>query len=234
VEQTVGASGGIPWAFAGANYFFNLAATDHKLVERVSEIAREAGAPFVAGATADLVGCESLAMTPDPDDWQLPVGSEIEHSWARVTALDSANYVGFALPRFLLRLPYGKETEPTEEFEFEEFVEDVENFVRHESYLWGNPVFAVACLLARGFSEEGWTFRPSDRLEIADLPLHVYKHNGESETKPCAEVLLTVRAAEKIINRGLIPLLSMKDSDVIRVGMFQSIRGTALHGRWNR
>ena len=233
VEQTVGTAGGIPWAFVSANYLFNLATADNKLVERVSAIAGEAGAPFIAGATADLIGCESLAMVPDPDDWRLPLTSEIEESWARANALSSANYVGFALPRFLVRLPYGKETEPTEEFEFEELVEDDEKFAQHESYVWANSVFAVAYLLAKGFSEEGWSFRPSDRLDIENLPLHVYKQNGESETKPCAEVLLTLRAAEKIIDRGLMPLLSMKNSDVIRVGMFQSISGSALRGRWN-
>jgi predicted component of type VI protein secretion system len=103
---------------------------------------------------------------------------------------------------------------------------------RHESYLWANPAFAVIYLLARGFSDAGWGLRPSDVQEIEGLPLHVYQREYESEIKPCAEVLLTLRAAEKIINRGLMPLLSLKDSDTIRLGMFQSIAGTQLRGPW--
>jgi type VI secretion system protein ImpC len=132
-----------------------------------------------------------------------------------------------------LRLPYGKETDPTEEFDFEELSADDNISARHESYLWANPAFAVAYLLAKGFSKNGWEFRPSDALEIEGLPLHIFERNGESEIKPCAEALLTVRAAKEIIDSGFMPLLSMKDSDTIRLGMFQSIAGTRLRGRWD-
>ena len=132
-----------------------------------------------------------------------------------------------------MRLPYGKETDPTEEFDFEE-LGDGEGPPRHESYLWANPAFAAAYLLAKGFSRSGWDFRPVDALDIEGLPLHIYKRDEDSEIKPCAEVLLTVRAAQKIIDHGLMPLLSMKDSDTIRLGMLQAMGGTRIGGRWNR
>ena len=233
VEDTVGTVGGVPWAVVAGNYFFNLAVTDHKLVERISRIANDAETPFVAGATSDFLGCDSLVTTPDPDDWNSQLDSKVEQSWAHVTHLESARYVGFALPRFLLRLPYGKETEPTEEFDFEELETQRDETARHESYLWTNPVFAITYLLGKGFSEEGWHFRPTDRLEIEGLPLHTYEHDGESDIKPCAETLLTLRGAQKIIDRGLMPLLSMKESDTIRLGMFQSISGRSFRGRWS-
>jgi type VI secretion system protein ImpC len=181
-----------------------------------------------------LLGCESLAATPDPDDWNLSLAAETEENWKRMTSTASARYIGFALPRFLLRLPYGKQTDPTEEFEFEEFSSGDDDAARHESYLWGNPVFAVAYLLAHGFTRNGWGFRPSDTLEIDGLPLHIYERQGETEIKPCAESLLTVRAATMIIERGLMPLLSMKDSDTVRLGMFQSISRRAPRARWSK
>jgi type VI secretion system protein ImpC len=238
VEQTVGTAGGVPWAVIAGNYTFDFAGGDPGLIERVSLIAKAAGAPFIAGATSHLLGCESLVETPDPDDWQASLDSQIEEWWRSLTRIPSAAYVGLALPRYLLRLPYGKETEPTEEFEFEELPDTGElsagDHARHESYLWANPAFAAAYLLAKGFGESGWDLRPSDAVEIEGLPLHIYKADGDTEIKPCAEVLLTLRAAEKIINRGLIPLLSMKDSDTVRLGMFQSIAGTALRGPWTQ
>ena len=51
---------------------------------------------------------------------------------------------------------------------------------------------------------------------------------------PCAEVLLTERAAEIVLERGLMPLLSFRDRDRIRLARFQSVREplTALAGRW--
>jgi len=94
--------------------------------------------------------------------------------------------------RFLLRLPYGKDTDPTERFAFEE----MEARPEYDHYLWGNPALACAYLLARAFSQDGWDLRPGAVQEIESLPLHVYKEEGESRVTPCAEVLLTERAAE--------------------------------------
>jgi type VI secretion system protein ImpC len=232
VEQTMGTSGGIPWAVLAGNYTFDFASNDASVIEPVSMIAREAGAPFVAGTTPHLLGCSSLVETPDPDDWRLPVAAEIEEWWRHVTGIPSAAYVGLALPRFLLRLPYGRATDPIEKFDFEEHDSNKRLSALHDSYLWANPAFAVAYLLSQGFSKNGWNFRPGDVLEIEGLPLHVHESDGESAIKPGAEVLLTVRAAEKIIDRGLMPLLTMKDSDTVRLGMLQSIGGRRLRGPW--
>lgn len=233
VEQTVGTAGGIPWAVLAGNYTFDLTTADQQVIDRFSVIAQEASAPFLAGATSHLLACESLVATPDPDDWKLALPPEIEQGWRHLTTAASAGYVGFVLPRFLLRLPYGKQTEPTEEFDFEEMTNGKSVLEEHERYLWANPMFAIVYLLATGFTDQGWNFRPSDYLNIENLPLHIYGQDGESQIKPCAETLLTVRAAEKIIERGLMPLLSMKNSDTIRLGMCQSIAGSSLLGRWN-
>ncbi len=108
VEETVGTSGGIPWSVITGNYTFDFAAGDPGLVKPISMIAKEAGTPFIAGITPHLLGCESLADTPDPDDWQLPLSSEIEEWWKRITSFPSAAYIGFALPRFQLRLSLGQ------------------------------------------------------------------------------------------------------------------------------
>jgi len=227
------AAGDLPWSVIGGNYTFESSPDDYRVIERISSISNAAGAPFIAGVTSDLLGCRSLAATPDPDDWQTPSDQAAEESWKTIRNLPGAAYVGLALPRFLLRLPYGKATEPTEDFDFEENGADEDHSQSHESYLWANPAFAVVYLLARGFSEDGPAFRPSDHLEIEGLPMHVYQRDdGDAEIKPGAEVLLTLRAARRIIDRGLMPLLSIKDSDRIRLGMFQSIAGTALRGRW--
>ncbi len=46
---------------------------------------------------------------------------ELAGCWAELRHLPEAGAVGLALPRFLLRLPYGKKTSPLESFDFEEF-----------------------------------------------------------------------------------------------------------------
>jgi type VI secretion system protein ImpC len=66
--------------------------------------------------------------------------------------------------------------------------------------------------------------------------LHIYETEGESHIKPCAETLLTMRAAEIILEKGLMPLLSLRGRDTVRLGRFQSIADPlkSLSGRWDQ
>ena len=104
-----------------------------------------------------------------------------------------------------------------------------------EDYLWGNPAFVCVYLLAEAFSQIGWQLRPGAIREIQGLPMHVYEKDSESVLKPCAEVLLTERAAERMLEQGLMPLLSLQGSDVIRLARFQSLSSPLkpLAGRWS-
>jgi type VI secretion system protein ImpC len=70
--------------------------------------------------------------------------------------------------------------------------------------------------------------------DIEGLPVHVYQEDGEPKLKPCAEVLLTERAAEVILDKGPMPLVSFAGSDRVRLLRFQSIASppAPLAGRW--
>lgn len=229
VEQTIETPGGEPWAVLAGNYTFEL--DDIELLGRMAGIAKAAGAPFISAAGTHLLGCESLAETPDPDDWRWKPDTEDGPGWKELRRIPEASYLGLALPRFLLRLPYGEDTDPVERFDFEEMplVPD------HDDYLWGNPAFACVYLLARAFSHYGWNLRPDVIRDIEGLPLHIYKEHGESRVKPCAEIVFTERAVERILDCGIMPLLSFKDQDTIRPARFQSLADppTNLAGRWN-
>lgn len=227
VEKSVGTPGADPWAIIVGNYSFGAGKEDAALLAQMARIARRAGAPFLAGASPQLLGCSSLASTPRPRDWDASLDRSC---WSELRHLTESEAVGLALPRFLLRLPYGKKTSPLESFDFEEFPE----LPDHEDYLWGNPAFLVAVLLGQTFSESGWEMRPGTVTEIDRLPLHVYGKDGESEPKPCAEVLLTEEAVERMIEEGLIPLVSFKNRDSVRLARFQSIAAPLrpLAGRW--
>jgi type VI secretion system protein ImpC len=104
----------------------------------------------------------------------------------------------------------------------------------HDRYLWANPSFACAYLLAETFRRDGWDFMPGSIQDIDKLPLHVSAEQDESRIKPCAEVVLTEVAVEAILERGLMPLLSYKNRDYVRLARFQSIADplTGLNGRW--
>src|SRR5262249_24352201 len=150
-----------------------------------------------------LLGCPSLARAPDPADWQ-PLDAQEARDWQALRQSPDARYVGLALPRFLLRLPYGKDASSVEHFGFE----GMPPGAPHEAYPWGSPAVACAWLLAEAFSRSGPDMRPGEVQEIDGLPVHVYQEEGERRVKPCAEVVLGMRAAEAILERGLMPLLS--------------------------
>jgi len=230
VEQAKGTLGGERWAFLAGNYIFDQTLEDAQLLGRMAKIMSLAGVPFVAAAHPHILGCESLADKPHPDDWERSIDSEETQAWQALRGLPEARYLGLAIPRFLLRLPFGEDTDPVDYFDFEEMPKGPV----HENYLWGNPTFACALLLAQAFSHYGWDLRPGMIQDIQGLPLHVYKEQGDSVIKPCAEVLLTEKAMEKILELGLMPLLSFKNQDSIRLARFQSVADplTPLAGPW--
>jgi type VI secretion system protein ImpC len=220
--------GATPWAVLAGNYTFDARAEDVTLLTVMARLAREAGAPFVAAASPRLLGADSLEVTPDPDDWRRSEEADAER-WQALRSSPDAAWLGLALPRFLLRVPYGRDGERIDAFDFDELSPDAP----HAEYLWGNAAFACACLLGRSFSEDGWGMELG-AAELDDLPLYVEDKDGERRVKPCAETLLTLRAAEMILDAGLMPLLSFRDRDVVRLPRFQSLRSplTALAGRW--
>jgi len=231
VEKTVGTPGADPLAILVGNYTFDASRGDAELLGRMAKVAAAAGAPFITGVSPAVLGCDSIANLPDHHRWTAPPAPEAAAAWRALRGLAEARYLGLALPKFLIRLPYGKETDSTELFEFEE----IPDTGQHEDYLWANPAFAAALLLAQTFTEQGWELRPGTLADITGLPLHIYSVDGESVTKPCAEVLMTQTSAEEMLEKGFMPLASIKEQPVIRLVRFQSFADppSAIAGRWN-
>lgn len=230
VEQRVETYGSERWAVIAGNYTFDYTREDAELIGRMARIARHAGAPFLSAAHTHLAGCESLMQTPGPDDWKWLPDREGKEAWDLLRKLPEASSIGLGMPRFLLRLPYGADTDPTESFAFEE----MPGKPTHGHYLWGNPSFVIVLLLAQSFGEYGWDFQPGVILNIEGMPLHVYKEQGESKIKPCAEILFTEQAVDVILEKGIMPLISYKNQDIIRLARLQSISdpATNLAGIW--
>ena len=137
------------------------------MLSKMARIAHLAGAPFLAAAGPQVLGCSSLASSPHPRDWSVTKDQAIR--WAKLRNLPEAGSIGLALPRFLLRLPYGKKTSGLNRLSSRSWPESP----IHDDYLWGNPAFAVALLLGRSFAEEGWEMQGALAAEIDGLPLHV-------------------------------------------------------------
>ncbi len=229
IERGVQMSDGEPWTLLVGDYTFGAAPEDVALLAALGSLARQAGGPFLAAAKPELLGCDSAAALADPARW-LPLPTEAEQRWLALRRCEIAPWLGLALPRVLLRLPYGQKTDAAETFAFEEMPGGRDP----EAYLWGNPAFACARLIAAAFAENGWDCHPGDVLELDDCPAHVYEEAGERLMQPATEVLLSERAMLEILARGPMALLGHRQRNVIRLARFQSLTDppTMLAGAW--
>ena len=139
--------------------------------------------------------------------------------WQALRRSDAAPWIALAAPRVLLRLPYGKGSDPIEAFAFEEFVGPPVQ----EELLWGNGSLAMALLIGRGFSERGWDMEPGDEREIGDLPAYTFVRDGERELQACGERALGESQIETLLKAGLVPIASRRDRNAVVAIRFQSV-----------
>ena len=230
VDQSVGIPGADPWTLMLGMFTFDKTQEDITLLRHLAQIAQAAGAPLITGAHSHFVGCDSIAGTPDPTNWHEAEEPAVNKLWQEFRSSPEAGFIGLTAPRFMLRLPYGAATDSVDMFDFEEI--SPQN--HHENYLWGSSAVVCGCLLAEAFSQYGWNLTRGLQTEISGLPMHVVDIDGANQVVPCAETYLTDKAQDILLDRGLIPLLSIKGRDAIRIGRYQSIRQppAPLAGRW--
>ncbi len=208
------------------NYAFGGSVDDVALLASLGTMAEQHDAAVIAAAESELIGSHSLVQQPAFNEW-LKTENPF---WVQLRESPVAERIGLVLPRILGRLPYGRDTDEIESFEFEE----VPGFA-HENFLWSNPVLACGRLLAQSFTESGWDMSPDNNTDIGGLPVYAYRQDGEQKMLPCAELLMPERSAEAILGLGIMPLVSFRNQDMARLLRFQSIASplTALAGPWS-
>jgi type VI secretion system protein ImpC len=207
------------------NYYFGGGVDDVTLLASLATLAEQHNAALIGAAESELIGSHALAQQPSHNEW-----SQLDNPfWKQLRESPLAGRIGLVLPRILGRLPYGREADEIESFDFEEFVSR-----DHESFLWTNPTLACARLLAQSFSEHGWKMSPDKNTDIGGLPAFTFQEDGEKKMLPCAELLLPERSAEAILSLGLMPLVSFRNRDMARLLRFQSVSSplSSLAGPW--
>ncbi len=227
IDRGVRMPDGQPWSLLVGDYRFGAGPEDIALLAALGALAAHAGGPFLAEAAPELLSAASAAELADPGAWT-PLPTELAEYWQALRQSAVAPWLGLALPRLLLRLPYGRKTDSVEQIEFEEMPMGR----NPDAYLWGNPAFACARLITAAFVENGEAFSPGDVLELDDLPAHVYEEAGERAMQPATEVLLSERAMQAILAKGVMPLLGHRQRNAVRLARFQSLAepATALAG----
>ena len=206
-----GQFGGKPYGNIIANYDFGPGPQDIKLLQYVAAVSAMSHAPFIAAAGPQFFGVESFKELPNLKDLHSIFEGPQYTKWQSFRESEDARYVALTLPRFLLRLPYGPDTQPVKAFNYKEDVS-----ASHEEYLWGNSAFAFASRLTDSFAKYRWCTNiigPMGGGTVEDLPLHQFESMGAIQTKIPTEVLISERREFELAEEGFIGLTMRKGSD---------------------
>ncbi len=206
-----GQFGGQPVAGMIANYDFGPGAQDVKLLQHCSSVAAMAHAPFIAAAGPQFFGLDSYEGLPNLKDLKSIFEGPQFAKWQAFRESEDSRYVGLTMPRFLLRLPYGEDSNPVKAFNYEENVNS-----SHQDYLWGNASFTFATRLTDSFAKYRWCpniVGPQSGGAVEDLPLHHFESMGDIETKIPTEVMISDRREYELAEEGFIGLTMRKGSD---------------------
>ncbi len=232
IRERLEMPGADPFTLICADYSFGANVEDAATLMRIGRIARAADVSFVAQMRPEMFGMDSFAKLPEPSAFVIREETNEAKLWAAVRAVPEAGFLGLCPMRFLARVPYGADSDPAETFEFEEFT----GKVAHDQFVWANPSFVCAVLLAQSYRAYGWDMGDALIRDLDRLPIFHYLDDGEKKMKPCAETLMTEAISEKLLENGLMPLISFKDSDRVRIASYRSAASPAasLGGRWNK
>ena len=206
-----------PFSAILGQYVFDQTPPHAELLGRVAKIAAAAGGPFIAAVAPTVL---------EPKRREHPL---IEDAWTALRALPEAESLALTVPGFLLRLPYGKRTEPVDCFDFEEFTPQT----GLRGMLWGNSATLAGVLLGTAFTKGGIKMNPNGMLGMNEMPYYFFKDPaGDVTALPCTERLITERIMTAVSARGFLPVLAIRGAPEVRLAGFRSVAGTPLKGWW--
>lgn len=192
------------YSYIAACYHFDATPPHAELLGRAARVAAHAGAPFLTGMATDAFV-----------NRREPPHRLVREAFEALRNMPDASYLGLLGPRFLLRHPYGKKSDPISSFAFEEF----ERRSGLRGMLWGHPALLALCVLAvRG-----------GQLNIDDLAFHHMRdEHGDSVALPCTDRLIGTDAAGLLRGFGINGLMAYKGEARVRLAGLEAINGDGL------
>jgi type VI secretion system protein ImpC len=212
-EEEFGTFGGAPFGALIGDYEFGRHPQDVAMLEKISNVAAAAHAPFFSAANSELFNLDSYTEIGTPRDLA-KIFDTVEYAkYKSFRESEDSRFLGLTLPHILMRLPYGPDTVPVEAFNF---VEDVDG-KNHNKYLWGNAAFALATRMTDAFAKYNWcaAIRGVEGGGLVEgLPTHTFRTDeGEIALKCPTEIAITDRREKELSDLGFIPLVHCKGTD---------------------
>ncbi len=219
-ENEFGTPGGEPYAAMIGDYEFTNHPEDIDLLGKMSNVAAAAFCPFISAAAPSLLGFESFTELSKPRDLE-KIFDTVEYTkWKSFRESEDARFTALVMPRVLSRLPYGANTKPVEEFDFEEVALDKKGkpkAISHDQYAWMNAAYVQGARLTDAFSKTEFctAIRGAEGGgKVEGLPAHVFtSDDGDPDLKCPTEIGITDRREAELSKLGFLPLCHYKNTD---------------------
>jgi type VI secretion system protein ImpC len=212
-EEEYGSLGGTPYGVLIGDYFFGRHPQDIALLEKISNVAAAAHAPFIAASSPRLFDMDGFTELGSPRDLAKIFETAETIKWRSFRASEDSRYVALVMPRVLLRLPYGPNTVPVEGINY---VEDVDG-TDHAKYLWGNAAWVLGARITDAFAKHSWCAAirgVEGGGKVEGLPSHTFKTDeGDVALKCPTEIAITDRREKELNDLGFVSLVHCKNTD---------------------
>jgi type VI secretion system protein ImpC len=211
-EAEYGQLGGEPYGCLVGDYEFTHSPKDVMVLQGLAKIAADAHVPFLAAGSPGLMQVETWQQFATPRDISPLFAAPDYAPWRALRESEDSRYVALTIPRCLARLPYGAQTNPVEEFSFEEPARGTDA----SGFVWMNSAYVLATNIARAFSLYGWCARirgvESGGL-VENLPHYEFpSEDGGIDSSP-TEISISDRREAELSGTGLVPLVKLKNRD---------------------
>lgn len=210
-EEEYGTFGGDPYGALIGDYEFGKHPDDVALLERISNVAAAAHAPFIAAAAPSMFDRETYLEVFDRQNLEGVFRSPEYAHWRSFRESADSRYVGLTLPRVLMREPYTLARQPVAAFRFEEQVEGPDA----TRYCWGNAAYAFGLKLISAFEKYSWLaqVRGIEGGLVEGLPAPAFEtENGEWAQRGPTETIVTDTRERELADLGFVPLVHCKDT----------------------
>ena len=212
-EEEYGTFGGHPYSCLIGAYEFTRNPQDILLLEKISNVAAAAHAPFIAAAHPRLFDMDSFSHLTEPRDLAKIFDSTEMIKWNSFRSSDDSRYVALTMPRVLMRLPYGPDTLPVDGMYFVEPIDGADN----SQFCWGNSAFVMAQRIGHAFAEYRWpaAIRGVEGGGLVEgLPAYTFKTtDGDLALKCPTEIAITDRREKELSDLGFLAICHSKGTD---------------------
>jgi len=212
-EAEYGQFGGEPFGCLTGDYYFDHSPQDVEILKGMAQICAAMHAPFITAAAPTALQFDSWSELSNPRDLTKIFGTPEYAAWRSLRESDDSRYLGLTMPRYLGRIPYGANTDPVDEFDFEEETEGANS----NSYLWCNSAYAMSTNINRSFKLYGWCSRIrgiESGGAVEELPTHTFPtDDGGVDMKCPTEIAISDRREAELAKNGFMPLIHKKNSD---------------------